>query len=442
MSFARDLTRLLRTRGFRRLTYVRLLSQGGDGMFQVGIAAAFFFDPTTAATPGDIAAGFAVLLAPFTIVGPFVGPLIDRWQRQRILVVGNLVRLGLVAGIIALLILDGPQWSLYVVALMTLSVNRFLLAAMTAGLPRVVERDDLLAANSIMPTLGTVAAAIGGALGGIVTFFMPQTSDAGLAFTALVMAGGAFGLASWATLLIGRRDLGPVKALEKLQLGAQVRALGTELSSAVRYLRARVTPLQALTVMAVQRLLYGVMFVASILISRHVLGDPDRPEEALGRFTIVVAFAAIGFGLAAVLTPVMGARFSRHQWIVLCLLVGAVGQSLLAISSQPWALFSAAIVVSFAVQGGKIAVDTIVQRDTEDEMRGRAFTLYDMAFNIAFISSAVIGGLVLPADGYSRGLMSVLVVLYVVTAVVFSRARREPEPAPVPAGASPGPHPL
>src|SRR5690606_16249327 len=192
----------------------------------------------------------------------------------------------------------------------------------------------------------------------------------------LVMAGGAFGLASWTTLLIGRRDLGPTKPLAKLQLGAQVRALGSELGAAVRYLSARVTPLHALTVMATQRLLYGVMFVASILISRHVLGDPDRPEEALGRFTIVVAFAAVGFGLAAVLTPVMGARFSRHQWIVMCLIVGAVGQSLLAISSAPWALFSAAVVVSFAVQGGKIAVDTIVQRDTEDEMRGRAFTLY------------------------------------------------------------------
>lgn len=433
MSFARDLARLWRTRGFRRLTYVRLLSQGGDGMFQVGIAAAFFFDPTTAATPKAIAAGFAVLLAPFTIVGPFVGPLIDRWQRQRILVVGNLVRLALVGGVVALLLVDGPLWSLYVMALLTLSVNRFLLAAMTAGLPRVVEPGDLLAANSVLPTLGTVAAAIGGAVGGIVTFFVPQTSDAGLAFTALVMAAVTFGLTAWVTLLIKHRELGPVNPLKKLHLGAQVRALGKELGSAVTYLRARVTPLQALMVMATQRLLYGVMFVASILISRHVLGDPDKPEEALGHFTVVVAFAAIGFGLAAVLTPVMGKWVSRHQWIVTCLLVGAAGQALLAISNAPWALFAAAIVVSFAVQGGKIAVDTIVQRDTEDEMRGRAFTLYDMAFNVAFIGSAVIGGLVLPADGYSRVLMTVLVVLYVLTAVVFSRARRVPKPAPLPA---------
>ena len=432
MSFARDLAHLWHSPGFRRLTYVRLLSQGGDGMFQVGIAAAFFFDPTTATTPEAIAAGFAVLLAPFTLVGPFVGPLIDRWQRQRILVVGNLVRVSLVAAICLLLLADGPVWSLYVVALLTLSVNRFLLAAMTAGIPRVVAPDDLLAANAIMPTLGTVAAAVGGAVGGIVTFLAPTASDAGLAFAALLSAGVAFALASWATLLIGRRDLGPVHPLAQLRLVAQARELGRELAFAVRYLSARVTPLHALMVMAAQRLLYGVMFVASILISRHVLGDPDKPEEALGRFTIVVAFAAVGFGLAAVLTPVFKERFSRHAWIVLCLMIGAAGQTLLAISAAPWALLAAAVVVSFAVQGGKIAVDTIVQRDTEDSVRGRAFTLYDMAYNVAFISSAVIGGLVLPDDGYSRGVMAALVVLYVLVALVFARAPRTPAPAPNP----------
>lgn len=432
MSFAQDLSRLWRLNGFRRLTYVRLLSQAGDGMFQVGIAAAFFFDPTEAATPGAIAAGFAVLLAPFTLVGPFVGPLIDRWQRQRILLVGNLIRLALVGTLCAVLLVDAPEWTMYVLALLTLSVNRFLLAAMTAGIPRVVATEDLLAANSVQPTLGTIAAAVGGLVGGVVTFVAPQATDTSLAFAALVAGGVAFGLASWSTLLLGRRDLGPERTLERLRLGAQARDLISELATAVRYLHARVTPFHALLVMAAQRLLYGVMFVASILISRHVLGDPDRPEEALGRFTLVVAFAAVGFGAAAVLTPLFGSRFTRHQWIVLCLLVGAAGQTALALSVAPWSLFASAVVVSFAVQGAKIAVDTIVQRDTEDAVRGRAFTLYDMAFNVAFISSAVVAGLVLPDDGYSQAVMAVLVGLYVLTALVFARAPREPSPAPLP----------
>lgn len=65
---------LWKSRGFRVLTRVRVLSQGGDGAFQVGIVAAFFFDPNAATTPAGIAAGFAIMFAPFTLVGPFVGP--------------------------------------------------------------------------------------------------------------------------------------------------------------------------------------------------------------------------------------------------------------------------------------------------------------------------------------------------------------------------------
>ncbi|WP_084125051.1 MFS transporter [Demequina sp. NBRC 110054] len=430
MSLRADLRVLWRSPGFRRLTWTRLLSQGGDGMFQVGIATAFFFDPTTATSPEQIAVGFAVLLAPFTLVGPFVGPLIDRWQRQRILLVGNLVRLVLAAGIITLVLADAPVWSLYATALLTLSVNRFLLAAMTAGLPQVVPAHQLLAANAVLPTLGTIAASVGGAIGGIATFVVPSVSDNSLAVTALICAGLAFGASSIAATRISRKELGPTHPLEKLDVGAQLRALTAELLEGERYLRARRTPWHALGVMSAQRLLYGLVFVASILASRSILADPDDAEAALGAFSIVLGFAAVGFGLAAVITPMLGDRVSRERWILICLGIGAVGQIVLATAPTAWALLTAAIIVSFAVQGGKIAVDTIVQRDTEDHVRGRAFTLYDMAYNVAFMSSAVVGGLILPDSGWSRPIMLGIAVVYVLVAIVFARTPHEVRPVP------------
>ncbi|MDN4473862.1 MFS transporter [Demequina zhanjiangensis] len=435
MSLRADLHVLWESRGFRRLTWARLLSQGGDGMFQVGIATAFFFDPTQATTPEQIAIGFAVLLAPFTFVGPFVGPLIDRWQRQRILLVGNLIRLLLAGAIVALVLADAPLWTLYGAALLTLSVNRFLLAAMTAGLPQVVPAHQLLAANSVLPTLGTIAASVGGAIGAVATFVVPSLSDSSLAITALLGAALGFGASSFAATRIGHRELGPVHPLVKLQLAAQVRALTAELLEGERYLRARGTPWHALGVMSAQRLLYGVMFVAAILASRHVLADPDDAEAALGAFSIVLGFAAVGFGLAAVLTPLLGDRVSRERWILMCLGVGAVGQALLAIGPEAWTLLTAAVVVSFAVQGGKIAVDTIVQRDTEDHVRGRAFTLYDMAYNVAFMSAAVLGAVILPDNGWSRAVMLGIAVAYLAVAVVYARTPREPNPMPAPATA-------
>jgi len=430
MALARDLSTLWRARGFRKLTYARLLSQGGDGMFQVGIATAFFFDPTHATTGTQIAAGFAILLAPFTIVGPLVGPLIDRWQRQRIVLVGNLARLALVMVILAAIGFGGPAWLLYGLALLALSVNRFLLAAMTAGIPKVVPAADLLAANAVLPTLGTIAAAIGAAIGGIVSFVTPNPSDASLATAALIAAGVAFGLSSWAATRIGWRELGPDKPLESLGFATQVRGLTSELSEGFSYLRARLTPLQALGVMAAQRLLYGILFVAAILMSRYLFGPLNGPTDALANFTVVLGFAAIGFGLAAVMTPALGHRVDRHTWVVWCVLIGGVGQAVLAATTARWALLTAAVIVSFAVQGAKIAVDTIVQRDTEDAVRGRAFTLYDMAYNVAFIAAAVIAAAILPDTGYSRPVMIALVGVYVLVAAIYSRAPRVPRSLP------------
>lgn len=425
MSLASDLKILWRARGFRRLTYARLVSQAGDGMFQVGIATAFFFDPTHATSGRDIAIGFATLLAPFTIVGPFVGPLTDRWQRQRIVLYGNLVRLVLVAAILVSVVSDAPLWTLYALALLTLSVNRFLLAALTAGIPQVVPPSELLAANSVLPTLGTLAAALGGAVGAIASFVAPGSSDASVALGALAGSAIAFGLSSWLTTWLGRTELGPVHPLARLDFMRQVRELWAELFDGMRHLAARRTPLHALGVMAAQRFLYGMLFVAAILMSRSVFGATSG-TDALANFTIVLGFAAVGFGLAAVVTPLFGERVDRHRWIVLCLIVGAVGQALLALSTAVWALLTAAVIVSFAVQGSKIAIDTIIQRDTDDAVRGRAFTLYDVLYNVAFISAAVVAGWALPDSGYAAGVMAGLVVAYLAVAAIYARTPKSP----------------
>jgi len=432
MSLATDLTVLWRARGFRRLTYSRLMSQLGDGMFQVGIATAFFFDPTHATSGRDIAIGFATLLAPFTIVGPFVGPLADRWQRQRIVLVGNLVRLLLVGAIIACVAGSAPKWSLYGLALLTLSVNRFLLAALTAGIPQVVPPSELLAANSVLPTLGTLAAVVGGGVGAVLSFFAPHSSDESIALAALIGAGVAFGISSWLATLLKRTELGPVHPLERLRFWAQARELVAELASGVRHLAQRRTPLHALGVMAAQRLLYGILFVAAILMSRTMFGGAKGGTDALANFTIVLGFAAVGFAIAAVLTPALGHRVDRHKWIVLCLCVGAVGQGLLAVSTETWTLLTAAVIVSFAVQGAKIAIDTIIQRDTDDSVRGRAFTLYDVLYNVAFIGAAALAAFLLPDDGYSQPVMAGLVLAYVACAVVFARSPRQLATTPPP----------
>ena len=137
MSVLGDLRVVAVHRDFRKLFTVRLVSQCGDGMFQAGLAALFFFSPERLATARDVAIAFAVLLLPFTVVGPFVGPLLDRWRRRQVLLIGNAIRVLLAVVLATLLVTVGVGAAVYVLALVTLGVNRFLLAALSAGLPRV-----------------------------------------------------------------------------------------------------------------------------------------------------------------------------------------------------------------------------------------------------------------------------------------------------------------
>ncbi len=433
MAMAHDVAVLWRDRRVRSLAGTRLLSQAGDGAFQVGIAAAFFFDPVDAATPMQIAVGFAVLLAPFTIVGPFLGPFIDRWSRQRIIVVGSAVRVALVAGVAAAIMLDGPLWSLYAMALAVLSINRLVLAAMTAGLPVMVDDDQLLTANSVIPTLGTVAAALGGMVGAVITFIAPTASDGTLAHGALGTAGVLFSAGILTMFALPKDSMGPEAGKVHHRIGAELAAVARRIGEGARYLVAKRTPAYAMVAMGAQRFLYGMMFVAAILISRHLLTDTGGGKDGLGQFTVVLAFAAVGFGVAALVTPLFKERVSRQAWIVIASLVGASGQVLLAVSTQPWALYAAAVIVSAAVQGGKIAADTIMQHDTADAMRGRAAVAYDMAYNVAFISSALVAGLMLPPTGYSAAVMTVLAVGWVAVGVAYAPTPRVAAPDPAPA---------
>src|SRR5690606_40582627 len=82
--------------GALRLTLVRFAGQFGDGMFQAALSGAILFNPERETDPLAIAAGFAVLLLPYSLIGPYAGALLDRWDRRTVLLVANLLRIVLI----------------------------------------------------------------------------------------------------------------------------------------------------------------------------------------------------------------------------------------------------------------------------------------------------------------------------------------------------------
>src|SRR4051795_5150913 len=107
---------LLTRRWFRWLFGTRLVSQCADGVFQSSLASAVFFNPDHQTDAKQAAAGFVVLLLPYSLVSPFAGVFLDRWRRQQVLVRANFVRVVFVTVAAGLLVANGPRGVAFYIA--------------------------------------------------------------------------------------------------------------------------------------------------------------------------------------------------------------------------------------------------------------------------------------------------------------------------------------
>ncbi|MCT6775478.1 MFS transporter [Streptomyces sp. CS7] len=417
MSVARDLRTLLRLRNFRRLLTVRLLSQSADGVYQVALAAYVVFSPEKQTSAAAIASAMAVLLLPYSLIGPFAGVLLDRWPRRQVFLYGNLLRAALACSTALLILASVPDWLFYASALCVTAVNRFVLAGLSAALPRVVDTDRLVVANSLSPTAGTLAATAGGGLAFVVRLLADE-SDAAVVLLGAVL----YLLSALASLSLPRALLGPDIDESPMRLRAALAVTARGLVAGLRHLAQRSHAAKALAAMTVIRFCYGALTVMVLMLCRYAWSDTE--SDGLALLGLAVAVSGAGFFIAAVLTPWAVGRLGRYGWIVGCAGAAAVLVPALGLSFAPVPMLIAAFVLGVVTQGSKIATDTVVQTSVDDSFRGRVFSLYDVLFNVAFVSAAGVAALMLPPDGRSVTVLAVVSVLYVVVAVTMFRWRR------------------
>ncbi|RMI42147.1 MFS transporter [Streptomyces triticirhizae] len=419
-SVIRDLRGLLRGSGFRRLLTVRLLSQFADGVFQVGLATYVVFAPEQETRPTDIAAAMAVLLLPYSLLGPFAGVLLDRWRRRQVLLFGNLLRCGLVVATCALILGSAPDWLFYLSALLVTAVNRFVLAGLSAALPRVVEEERLVVANSLSPTAGTLAATVGGGAAFVVQLL--ARSQGAKDTLALLLAAAIYLLAGLSALRLGRDQLGPSDASLGRDLRAALVTTGRGLVAGLRHLRERPLAAGTLTGVGLMRFCYGALLVTVLMLCRYAWNEGG--DEGVALLGVAVGVSGAGFFVAALMTPWLVARLGRLGWYVCCALSAAVLVPALGLSFRPAPMLVAAFVLGLVSQSAKIVTDTVVQASVLDAFRGRVFSLYDMLYNIAFVGAAGVAALILPSDGRSPALLCLVSAIYLLTAALIHRLRR------------------
>src|SRR3954449_10097700 len=409
---------LLERGDFRRLLTTRLLSQFGDGVFQAALAGTVLFNPQRAADPVDVAAGFAVLLLPYSLVGPFAGVWLDRWSRRQGLLRANLLRAVLVLGVGALVLAGVGGTPFYIAGLVVFSVNRFVLAALSAGLPHTVDEPSLVSANALSTTSGAVATVVGG-VGALGVLQLLGARNGGYA---LVGASSALPYVAAAAVVAGfaRPYLGPDHMARSARLSARDVAVG--MLAGARHAWSHPPAAAALTAISLHRLFYGFLTLMTLLFYRNTFpGDGGFFPGGLVGLGEVLGAGALGTLLAAVVTPWVVRQIGKPRWIKVLLAGGGVAQLGLGLPFVAPTIVGAGLALGFMAQGVKICVDTTLQEAVDDDFRGRVFSVYDTLFNVTYVAALLIGALVLPASGISYPMLIAVGVGYALTAVLYAR---------------------
>ena len=410
---------LLRHPRLSRLLAVRWTGQATDGVFQSALASFVLFSPERQANALSAAVGFAVVLLPYSIIGPFVGTILDRVSRQRALFFCNVARSANLF-FVALLVYTGTTGvELTVVVLVAFGINRFILAALSAGLPLLVDTKSLITANAIAVTGGSVLVVIGGGIGVGVRALVDGAAIADHADALLiVLAAAGYFIAALFTGRLKKYEIGPLK---KEKESASFLQGFRDMKEGFQYLQGHLDASRGIIATAVQRGGLTALTLTALLLERNTFNDPAKPEDGLQGFGIALSIAGLGVFLGAFLAPYGVARFGRHRWIKFAMIASACSPLILAATQTEIGLCVTAFLTAFFGQNIKVTNDALVQSKIDDYHRGRVFAVYDVVVNGAIVSGGLIAALLLPPSGLSRIVPLAVSAAYLLIAFIVLR---------------------
>jgi len=396
---------------------IRWLGQIGDGIFQSALASFVLFSPERQPNAVGAATAFAVVLLPYSLVGPYAGIFLDRFSRQRIVQFSNLIR-AIDLALIAILIKSGVTGvGLTLLVLVAFGINRLILAGLSAGLPLVVEREELISANALAVTGGSIGVVIGGGIGiGVKKLFdahgKSDLSDAKVILIAMVcyLASAIF------TRRLSRNDIGPAQH----EVTHEIRGV-RELQEGLRILKNHPDALRGIFTTAIQRGGLTGLTLMGLLLERNTYNPPSNPDAGLAGFAYALAIAGVGFGVGSFITPFFVNYFGRHRWIRLMMVAPIPFLVLFAFLPKEWLLITTAFFISTCGQAVKVTNDALVQSQIADEYRGRVFAFYDVAVNGLIVLGAVVAAMILPKSGKSLELPLITVGVFAIASLVLLR---------------------
>lgn len=368
--------------------------------------------------PGQTISGWvsAVMIAftiPAILFGSLAGVYVDRWLKKPVLVLTNLLRGALVL-LLPLGLWLSHDWGaiagipisfglLLVITFLVSTLTQFFAPAEQSAIPLIVDKRRLLSANSLYTTTMMASVIIGFAVGEPLLAIADQLLapfDGNSGIGKEILVGLSYGLAG--LLLLAMRT---GESTENLTRDSHV---WQDIKDGLSYIQQR-PPIRNAIIQLV--LLFSVFAALAVLAVRLAEVIPTlKPSQ----FGVLLASGGVGMGIGAALIGQLGHRFARRQLSLVGLLgMGAVLGSLSMTIHSLWgSLVLIAILGVFAATVG-IPMQTTIQEQTPEDMRGKVFGLQNNVVNIAL-------SLPLALAGVAEALVGLRLVLLGLAATVIA----------------------
>ena len=400
-----------------RILTIRWSGQLTDGLFQSALASFVLFSPERAPNAISAALAFAVVLLPYSLIGPYVGIFLDRFSRQRIIRNCNYLRAANLLIIAWLVNSSSTGIVLTLFVLFAFGVNRLILSGLSAGLPLLVKKEELIAANALAVTGGTIWVVIGGGIGIGIKNLLSQNTDADFADAVVILiAAVGFLTAALACFRLNKYEIGPLEH----EVSAESRGY-KEVLEGLMILRSHSDALRGILSIGIQRGGITALTLMALLLERNSFNDPADPDAGLAGFGMALAIAGIGIGLGAIISPYGVIKFGRHRWMRLLMFLCIPPLLIYAAGINEISMIGSAFLVGLCGQGIKVTNDALVQSKITDEYRGRVFAFYDVAVNAGIVTGAIGAALILPDNGVTAYLPITIALFYLFAATVLMR---------------------
>jgi Na+/melibiose symporter-like transporter len=378
---------LARNRNYRLLLGANLVSATGDWIMNIGMTFYVYLVTGSVLASGAM---FLVVIMPQMLFGSLGGVYADRWNRQRAMIVTNLL---LALTLIPLFVMDGRSqiWILYVVVFAQGVLEQLFAPAEAATVPQVVSAEDLIAANALNGQNRELTRLLGAALGGILAVL------GGIVLIAVVDLVSY--LVAAALLALMRIPTQPADAAVDSTPRTRVRH---EWVDGVRLCLRR----RDLSTLFLFRVLNGFgEGIFAVLLTPFLIGVLHAGGSEFGAINAVQAIGGIagGFAVAA-----LGRRLTARQLLGYGAFLFGLFDLLIAIYPLAlpalWPVFGLMIVVGLPGAAQSAGFATLQQERTPDAYRGRVFG----AINTGSATAMIVGIVLASAFGDAVGIIAVL----------------------------------